>query len=271
MKSNIKEAILDVDRRSFSKGLIWSFLNTKGWTEFLRVRKLITSPIFIGGCGRSGTTLLLSLLSTQPDILAIPGETYAFSSAHEKELKENKKYIDQIIKNILKQDIRGKERFVEKTPANVLSYDHIVGYFGGRCSIVNIVRDGRDVITSKHPFDSGSYHVSPERWTKDVKSGKKFETLDQVITIKYEDLVRSTVGTIEEVCSHCNITFDQKRIVGYPRTSQFAKSNAWHGKARPVSDKSVGRWKKDMHTDRVQSLYDYDEAIELLEFYDYVV
>ena len=36
------------------------------------------SPLIIGGCGRSGTTLLLSVLSAHPKVLAIPHETEAF-------------------------------------------------------------------------------------------------------------------------------------------------------------------------------------------------
>jgi hypothetical protein len=35
-------------------------------------------PIIIGGCARSGTTLLLSVLSCHPNIYAIPDETYTF-------------------------------------------------------------------------------------------------------------------------------------------------------------------------------------------------
>lgn len=271
MIDKIKKKILSVDRKPFSKGLAYSLINTHKFSDFLNVRKIITRPIFIGGCGRSGTTLLLSLLSTQPNILAIPEETYAFSPFPNKTSKnKRKRYIDQIIKNILKQNIEGKERFVEKTPANVLSYDRIVRYFGGNCSIVNIVRDGRDVITSKHPTDPESYYIDPKRWIRDVSSGKKFEALEQVITIKYEKLVSETIDTIERVCWHCDIEFDRKGIIDYPSTSQFAKSNAWHGKARPISNKSVGRWKKNTHNNRVQALYDSNKGVDLLKFYDYM-
>ena len=44
----------------------------------LRYRKLTRPPVIVGGCERSGTTLLLSILSSHPAIQAIPVETWAF-------------------------------------------------------------------------------------------------------------------------------------------------------------------------------------------------
>ncbi len=35
-------------------------------------------PVIIGGCGRSGTTLLLSILASHPAILGVPEELYLF-------------------------------------------------------------------------------------------------------------------------------------------------------------------------------------------------
>ena len=44
---------------------------------FGRQRLSRMSPIVIGGCARSGTTLLLSVLSCHPNVYAIPVETQA--------------------------------------------------------------------------------------------------------------------------------------------------------------------------------------------------
>ena len=45
-------------------------------------RRFTCPPVYIGGCGRSGTTLLLSILSAHKDIFACPRELNPFENAY---------------------------------------------------------------------------------------------------------------------------------------------------------------------------------------------
>jgi len=60
---------LDINQFAWSK-----VAYVKSWL-FDRKLSRTRRPIVIGGCARSGTSLLLSLLSCHPQIIAIPVET----------------------------------------------------------------------------------------------------------------------------------------------------------------------------------------------------
>src|SRR6056297_2982515 len=71
-------------------------------------------PIIIGGCGRSGTTLLLSIISAHPDIYAFSKEIGVFSEWH-----KGKPRLDRLNRYILLHKLPDtKKRMCEKTPAN---------------------------------------------------------------------------------------------------------------------------------------------------------
>ncbi len=59
----------------FEQRLPWRYKHIIGRIKDFRLYK---SPILIGGCGRSGTTLLTSILSSHPKIALIPHETGIF-------------------------------------------------------------------------------------------------------------------------------------------------------------------------------------------------
>jgi hypothetical protein len=213
-------------------------------------------------------------MSTQKEVVAIPGETYAFApfpeAAEEQGPLPRKTYIDQILKRLAAHASSEHNLFVEKTPSNTLSYTHIIDYFSGVCNIINIVRDGRDVITSMHPSAPNSYYISPERWLRDVRLGREAESYRQVLTVRYEDLVRQPTRTVRQICSHCDIPFDPLGIQEYPSTSQFSEDPAWFDKARAISDSSVNRWGKSEHKERIQELMSLDESVNLLKHYNYI-
>jgi hypothetical protein len=273
----LRQGILSVDRCRASKGIVWCAVNSRSIEEFSRLRQYLKSPIVIGGCGRSGTTLLLSLLSTQPNLLAIPGETYSLCCGRKhhigkKKYKCNKKvYVDQFLKFAKRE---GKKydgaRVVEKTPSNVLCYGKILDYLGGNVSVLNIVRDGRDVVTSSHPESEKEYYIDPERWINDVKKGRLFEEKSEVLTIRYENLVRKTKQTIKKISDHCEFDYKHEKVVNYPHAARIKEDPAWKGKAREISDKSIGRWKEERYRGRVRELMKKEKAVQLLEAYNYV-
>ena len=94
--------------------------------------------------------------SPEPDqhLIRFCGECITFS-LELSELKVGKAYLRT---NLNKSDIR---------------YEEIIKLFDGKVKIINMIRDGRDVITSMHPNGKGRYWVTKDRWIEDNKSSFK--------------------------------------------------------------------------------------------------
>lgn len=235
--------------------------------------KLGRHPVIIGGCGRSGTTLLLSILSCHPHLYGINEETRAFcptgykvDPTPESPFKLKKLY-DYLLQHTIPPAAR---RWCEKTPKNVLSYPRILHYYGSRVRIINMVRDGRDVITSHHPSNPEIFWIRPERWVNDVKAGKRFAEHPQVKTLRYEDLITDYEATIRSLCSFIGEEFDED-FLAYSHKTPLKTSEAWFEKAHNVDRFSIGRWQQPEFKDRVAELYNIPSSVELLKYYGYAV
>jgi Sulfotransferase domain len=215
----------------------------------------------VGGPPRSGTTLLLSILGSHPHIYAIDYETTAFHP----QLRPEKLFAALFFKNEsgrLRTIPASKTRFAEKTPGNIRHADRINDFFLGRVKIVNIFRDVRDVVTSRHPLDPEQYWVPIERWVGDVKRGLEAQHYDNVYSIKYEDLVADTAETIRSVCDFIGEDFDP-RMLEYQKHTTVQQHLAWKGGAQPIHASSVRKWEAPEHAARIEELMNNGEVVEL--------
>ncbi|NBC11389.1 MAG: hypothetical protein GVY24_06590, partial [Planctomycetes bacterium] len=73
------------------------------------MRRICRSPIFIVGCGHSGTTLLLRLIGAHPQIMPLLEETWALVNGEYQRLHGWD----------LSCFKAGKQRWVEKTPSHI--------------------------------------------------------------------------------------------------------------------------------------------------------
>lgn len=217
-------------------------------------------PIVIGGCGRSGTTLLLSMLGAHPSVYAIQEELYCFYPfpARLARLREEVALATQM----------GKKRWCEKTPKNVRAFQRIWNSFDGKVRLVHLVRDGRDVVTSHHPNHEQRYWVSPERWVADVSAG--LELPFEVHLIHFEDLLREPEKTLRKLCNFINEDYDLRML--QPELYSGVKSNvAWEeSKIKSMDATRIGRWKDAQHAERVQAFLDFPEAAALMKRLGYL-
>ncbi len=246
-------------------------IQTTSLKKAAKILWLSRNPIIIGGCGRSGTTLLLSVLSCHPKIFAIEEETrglcpggYLQNPTIDAPFK-----LKKIFRYMINHEIPGScERWSEKTPRNVLYFGRIIRHFGHRTRIIHMVRDGRDVVTSVHPSIPSKFWITPQRWIQDVTEGRKYDHYPQVLTIRYEDLVRKYEPTVRRICHFIEEEFVDA-FNAYPTTSKITRNEAWFGQALHLHGNSIGRWKKDMYQKRVRSLLSIPKAGELLHYYGY--
>ena len=243
------------------------------WGEPYLRKKFIRGPIIIGGCGRSGTTVLLSILGAHPHIYAINEETEALCpTAHREDNVDLDAplVIDKIYWYLLTHNVpRTCNRWCEKTPKNVIYFGRILDYFGDSVRIVHIVRDGRDVITSKHPDKQTKYWVPPERWINDVEAGLQYENHPQVLTIKYEDLVGRPEETIKKICTFIEEDFHES-LLSHSDHTHIKRDKAWYTEAEPLHQRSVGKWRRPEFKERIDLFMNNPHAVRLLTYFRYM-
>ncbi|MDY6839570.1 MAG: sulfotransferase [Thermodesulfobacteriota bacterium] len=256
----------------FFKGRLFLWLKSDSFRNYKRIVSMSRRPIIIGGCARSGTTLMLSILSAHPRVFAIQEETHAFCpEAYSNNPNLNAEIrVERIYKLLLNSTIpESCHRWCEKTPKNVHSIDRILGFFGKEARFVHMVRDGRDVVTSTHPRAPSRYWVSSDRWVFDVSAGLIFESHPQVLTVKYEDLVSNSAHVLRRICEFIGEKFDPA-LMEYPASAEIRSDRAWHERATPIHERSVRRWQDDEHREVVKCLLQVPKAQYLLRHYDYI-
>lgn len=231
------------------------------------------SPIFILGAPRSGTTLLLSILSANPSLFSIPKQTYAFDRWTVQNGKEYPGRIDRLYREIIFRRIPvTAERWIEKTPKHVQNLGKILMYFTYDIKVVHIIRDGRDVVTSSHPayLDRRYYWVSPERWTHDVSYALRLsDKYKNIYNIKYEDIISNYDTEIRKLCNFLEEPFvDQYN--DWTSNTKIKKSIHWGDKVQKIHSNSVARWKKIEHAKRLKEFMNNPQAVELLTTLGYV-
>ena len=149
-----------------------------------------SEPIFIVGCGHSGTSLLLKILGAHSRIHAIHYETkVAFKSPEEQKI-----YLHLFDKWTL---AGRKKRWVEKTPRHIRSIDKLLELCP-QAYVILIIRDGRDVACSlKARF--GDFEKGIHRWVNDNNKAQPYLSKKNVMLIKYEDLIEDFEQSVSGV------------------------------------------------------------------------
>jgi hypothetical protein len=199
-----------------SPQLRWSSFNTKIGIGAHAIEMTGTemTPVFIGGCGRSGTTLLGSILGAHSDCLCVPESPfktdilrhYDPAATNTRQLLSailetrrfklwgldtallrqsldatNLTYADGLLWLVAKYgECVGKPaaRFwIDHTPANVRSAVTLSELFP-RAKFIHIVRDGRGVASSILPLDWGPNTIDgvADWWTESVAYGLAAES-----------------------------------------------------------------------------------------------
>jgi len=174
--ARIDDSLHSMDRRWLRRRL-WLWRATD-WKNFRRIDTMTGRAILIGGCGRSGTTVLNGLLSCHPQVQTVDIETSAFCpTAYTADVDLDAAFqLDRVYRRLVRIEIPAScTRWSEKTPKNVLFARRALDYLGPGARFIHIVRDGRDVVTSRHRRAPDRYWVSPERWIQDVEAGRSLE------------------------------------------------------------------------------------------------
>ena len=190
------------------------------------------APIFVVGCGHSGTTLMLRLLGMHKNLFAIPLETFMFLD--NENLTFRKPTINDIAqvaarvvhKSVEYEHVEGerdrvihlanlmttasaKNRWIEKTPRHIHRIDLICDRFSD-ATILLMIRDGRDVAVSlRDRYDTPDGFVrGVYRWTYDNEAGEKHWQRYNVKCVRLEDLIVNFEETMRSVFTFIGEEFD---------------------------------------------------------------
>lgn len=252
--SSFKKNFLELENESKKK--TFSFYKKKFKDDINYLKNIYPNPpIIIVGCGRSGTTLLLSILSSHKKIHGIKDESYCFTPNFLR-LKN--------IYNFLTNKKSKKLCWLEKTPKNILNIEKIYKLFDGKVKIIHIIRNPKDVIHSKHPNSNKQFYIPLSRWKKEVGYAKKFEKF--TLTVRFEDILSNFNYEIKRILNYVNLSYD-KRINYFTKYTTVKNNPAW-GKNYVKKINKIKR-KRTYNNKLIKTLYADKYAQKLMKYYNY--
>jgi tetratricopeptide (TPR) repeat protein len=238
-------------------------------------------PLFVVGMPRTGTTLVERILSSHSNVTSV-GELEYFALLLKKMGQSNttrtldketvQATVDinflQLGKNYLDKtrNLSGRtDKFIDKMPFNVLYVGFILKALPD-AKIVCLDRNPLDSIVSNYrqlfTANSGSYDYSYDLLTtaqfyiEFKKLTLLWQTLfpDNFYLVNYEKLVSNPKIEAKKLVHFCDLDWQEECLHIENNTAPVATANAVQVR-KPISDKSVGNWKKyDAYLDEVKAL-----------------
>jgi hypothetical protein len=230
-----------------------------------------SNPIIIGGCERSGTTLLRSLLNAHSKIFigrdsailqgnsnldhlsGTTGLPLDRIKAHYRASACLGQFLENISIELMRQN--GKTRWGEKTPWNVRDIGRHFQFFPN-ARFVHIIRDGRDVVCSLRTFPKyrsrdgkrvptgilNPWSRCISQWVADLQAGLTWRSDPRYTEIKYEDLVTQPEAIMRSLFAWLGECWEPDILTSF-MTDEF---DAHPNLVDPVNSKPVGRWQRDL-------------------------
>ena len=222
--------------------------------------------LFIVGVGRSGTSLIQSMLNAHPDVVFLPETQYLrkYVLNHKKwegEDKANKEFggdikldrLDlekgelanschsfiEVYNKILNTITEEKKARIsgDKDPRN-LDYIDDLSHFFPEAKVLHIIRDPRDVVLSRTKADWSKgwpFILHAFLYSSQLERGRrkaKAQFGDNYMEFYYEDLLSNSEVVLKKISEFVDIEYTQQMLA-------FEKS------ARELVDPSEMQWKKE--------------------------
>lgn len=228
----------------------------------------------IVGCSRSGTTMLHYLMSAFEDSLLIDEETALWNTPD----------IGFVLR-LLRERVKGQREtlLVSKRNSSWHRPENIAGLARyveeGHVFLVYLVRDPRDVLTSRHDLDDRKHYVDFGFWRRSIEAGlelqERLRAYPNVLVIRYEDVV-CNAAAVEDLL---HTRFGLRKRAGVTSIANL-KDNlenlglaggqmiAYMHDLRNLDPASIGRWKSDEDKrERVAELFADDARRDFLQHF----
>jgi hypothetical protein len=132
----------------------------------------------------------------------------------------------------------GKTIWGQKTPRFV-RYGALLKRAWPHAKFVNVVRDPRAVVSSliRSDVHRSNAFFAALRWLKDVTAGFDLQDRfpDDVLLVRYEDLVRDPEPVLRKVCGHLGIAYEAGMAA--PKGNEMREYGSWYSQAHALLDK----------------------------------
>jgi len=258
---------------------IWQHTANRSW--YTREYVSNDNPVIIGGCARSGTTLIRVMLDSHPNIYCGPesGLLYfrTLTSKRIRRLSQVFEIEEEDIKSLVRKsdsfrrfiedfftalrERAGKPRWADKTPQNVLHIERIFQIFP-KSRFIHMIRDGRDVSCSLRTFprfkivDGERVELNTrnpldtcvKRWVHDVSEGMKWRDDSQYREVRYESLVDESEEAAQGVLKFLDEPWDENVTQFYKVQSESREDTKIvqnPGATQPIYSTAYGRWRRE--------------------------
>lgn len=150
---------------------------------------------------------------------------------------------------------KGAVRSGEKS-TNLSCLEDLVGIFPG-CKIIHTVRDPRANVASrlKVRWASDDVITNAIKWRMGISSVQRFARQghgEDLLEIRYEDLVTDPVGTLQIICDFLDQDFDHGMLDYYQSAGRFVDSEPWkHGTLNPVYRSAMQAWRHELSPNQI--------------------
>ena len=258
-------------------------------------------PIFVGGAGRSGTTLMRVMLDAHPRICCGPelkvlpsiAEWYqtltrnfaGVMQSYHNQPADLQRYFRTFIESLVDNFRRasGKPRWAEKTPHNILFLIPLGEIFPD-ARFIHLVRDGRDVAASLvtmnwinpltgRKWDYVQNIANAARYWREVVSLARQQAehpvvAGRVLEVRYEALVADPAGTMRQVLDFLGEPWDDAVLSYHTKERSHEPREASTEQAlQPISSRSIGRWQTELtRLDRAAFKAEAGELLKVLGY-----
>lgn len=245
------------------------------------------SPVFIGGAGRSGTTLLRVILDSHPHIACGPElKILPLISAwwHECQTKyspflrnyavtdrdTNALFATLILGILDKYRLQqGKQRIAEKSPNNISAFFPLHNLFP-ESPLIHVIRDGRDVIASLLTMDWKTADGKPLAYTRDpvaaaqywvncIRAGQQFRDAlpagqSTYMEIRYEEMISAPETTLKALFAFIGEPWSDAVLSFHNHQRDLAGESSAAQVSQPIYPTAVQRWRKDLTAQQLQQI-----------------
>jgi protein-tyrosine sulfotransferase len=235
-------------------------------------------PIFVGGAGRSGTTLLRVMLDSHsriscgPELKVLPSVASLWvdlrtrwastlADSHVRDADVDRAF-GRLITSLLEpqRQATGKVRVAEKSPNNVFVFGHLHRMFPD-AAFVHMVRDGRDVVASLLSMDWTTTDGTPIAYTRDARLAARYwasavnaaRAFAQSATdpvhfheMRYEDLVTDPEDTLRALFAFLGEPWEPAVLAYHEVPHDLGHESSAAQVVHPITPTSAGRWQREL-------------------------